>query len=55
MKKVLRNFLSLFSVAVLLAVSSCEVGLGAAVDTDPPEINVSLPVVSSVIRGDLAF
>ena len=55
MKKFLRNFLSLFSVAVLLAVSSCEVGLGAAVDTDPPEMSVSLPQVNSIIRGNVSF
>lgn len=39
-------------VMFLFLFSSCEVGLGSAVDTQPPEITIEYPFVDSVIREE---
>ncbi len=51
MKKItiaLLAFISLFTI-------SCEIGLGAAVDTEPPSIEIQTPPVDSVIRDKFAI
>ncbi len=48
-----------FTIALLFLVSvfaiSCEIGLGAAVDTDPPTLDISTPPVDAVIRDKFAI
>ena len=45
-----------FFVAVLLfSVISCEIGLGSAVDTQPPSVSISYPPSLSVIRDEFLF
>ena len=38
-----------FTVAALL-ISSCEIGLGKAVDTLPPEVSITGPLTNSILR-----
>ncbi|MCR4742290.1 MAG: hypothetical protein K5866_05420, partial [Treponema sp.] len=49
MKKFVYNLLSIF-VVVLLAFSACKIGLGEAVDTVPPTIEIEYPLAKSQIR-----
>lgn len=42
-------------VLVGFATLSCNIGLGAAVDTQPPEVKVERPEVGAVIRGSFAI
>ena len=52
-KKNLRKFSVCYLFLILVCVfSSCEVGLGSAVDTQPPEITIEYPFVDSVIREE---
>lgn len=51
MRKLLFVLVALFSFLSL----SCEIGLGAAVDTDPPVLTIKNPPVASIIRDDFAI
>lgn len=52
-KKNLRKVSVCYLFLILVCVfSSCEVGLGSAVDTQPPEITIEYPFVDSVIREE---
>ena len=51
MKKLL---CSLLSIIILLTIS-CEIGLGASVDTEPPALTIKNPPVGSIIRDDFAI
>ncbi len=51
MRKLLIAFLVVFSLFAI----SCEIGLGSAVDTEPPAIEISIPPVDSVIRDNFAI
>lgn len=51
MKKIAFALLTIFSLFVI----SCEIGLGASVDTDPPSLNISNPPVDAIIRDDFAL
>jgi len=57
MKKLLRLFEIglLFSLIAFFSFSSCEIGLGEAVDTKAPEIAISFPDVDTVIRDTFAI
>lgn len=39
-------------IACMVSFSSCEIGLGSAVDIQPPLVSISYPTVDSVIRED---
>ncbi len=54
MKKVVYNLLSVF-VLVLLAFSACKIGLGEAVDTVPPTIEIEYPLAKSQIRDSFVL
>ena len=54
MKKVVDNLLSVF-VLVLLAFSACKIGLGEAVDTVPPTIEIEYPLAKSQIRDSFVL
>ena len=43
-----------FTVAALL-VLSCEIGLGKAVDTLPPEVTISGPSTNSILRDEFVI
>ena len=45
--------LSLFS--IVLIYSSCEIGLGSAVDTEVPTVEITNPPVDSIVRGSLGI
>lgn len=51
MKKFAFALLTIFSLFVI----SCEIGLGASVDTDPPSLTISNPPVDAIIRDDFAL
>ena len=51
MKKITIALLALISLFTI----SCEIGLGAAVDTEPPSIEIQTPPVDSVIRDKFAI
>ena len=56
--KSMRNkiFGILFSLGIIfLFVTSCEVGMGASVDTEPPELVINTPESASIIRGTFAL
>ena len=57
MKTALTKIIKLFVLVSLLAHSSfsCEIGLGAAVDTKIPEITIESPLSSEVIKGAMSF
>ena len=48
-----------FAIALLMILSiisvSCQIGLGAAVDTEPPALTIQNPPIDSVIRDDFAI
>ena len=49
-------FRTLFALGLLIfSITSCEVGLGAAVDTVPPELVIESPESASIIRGSFAI
>ena len=53
LKKLTGSLLSIFILfAVLLSTLSCEIGLGASVDTDPPSLSIDASIVDSTISGD---
>lgn len=51
MKKIALTLLTIFSLFVI----SCEIGLGASVDTDAPSLEILNPPVDSVIRDTFAL
>ncbi len=51
MKKIALTLLTIFSLFVI----SCEIGLGASVDTDPPSIDIVTPQVDTIIRDNFAI
>ena len=44
-----------FSFLFLVSIISCEIGLGGAVDTQPPSISIESPKVDAVIRDVFAI
>ena len=55
-KNILKQFAVLVTAGLLISFfSSCEIGLGAAVDTQPPTISINNPPVDSVIRDNFAL
>ena len=56
LKKLTGSLLSIFILfAVLLSTLSCEIGLGASVDTDPPSLSIDKGIADKVVRGDFAL
>lgn len=53
MKKIFKTAAFIFSIITLVAVFSCgmEVGLGAAVDTDAPTVEISYPPKNAIVRS----
>ncbi len=51
MKKIAVTLLTIFSLFVI----SCEIGLGASVDTDAPSLDITNPPVDSIIRDTFAI
>lgn len=45
-----RNLFVLFSIFMALFLASCDVGLGSAVDTEPPVLTIDYPQSGSIIR-----
>lgn len=45
-----RNLFVLFSISMALFLASCDVGLGSAVDTEPPVLTIDYPQSGSIIR-----
>ena len=50
MQKKLSIILKLLLASVILMFTSCEIGLGEAVDTEPPSLEIACPVSDAVIR-----
>ncbi|HAH61484.1 MAG TPA: hypothetical protein DCL73_05245 [Treponema sp.] len=51
-KSNLTNYLiSLLAVIIFIPLASCQVGLGAAVDTEAPTVEITYPPASAVIKG----
>ncbi|MCK9169509.1 MAG: Ig-like domain-containing protein, partial [Treponema sp.] len=46
-----KYFLPVFFLAALIPLVSCQVGLGAAVDTEAPKVAITYPSTAVVIRG----
>ena len=46
-----KTILYIFSLAFLFSIFSCDVGLGEAVDTEPPSVEISTPLANDKIRG----
>ena len=44
-----------FVLIFLVSIISCEIGLGSAVDTQPPSVSISYPPSLSVIRDSFVF
>lgn len=53
--KVKKFILAVVSVVFAYALLSCDVGLGAAVDTQAPTLNVTYPATLSTVRGQFVF
>ncbi|WP_288620062.1 Ig-like domain-containing protein [uncultured Treponema sp.] len=53
--KVKKFLLAVVSVVFAYALLSCDVGLGAAVDTQAPTLNVTYPATLSTVRGQFVF
>ena len=45
----------LLTLAGILILGSCEIGLGSAVDTDAPNLNIETGIADKVVRGDFAL
>ena len=54
-KKFSRVFILISFVLTFLFTISCQIGLGAAVDTEPPVINIQTPQVDVIIRDTFAI
>lgn len=54
MKNRLFRFACIFNLFIF-SFTSCEVGLGNTVDTEPPELTITSPESASIIRGDFAL
>ena len=52
-----KNFVKacFFILVFLVSIISCEIGLGSAVDTQPPSVSISYPPSLSVIRDSFVF
>ena len=50
MQKKLSIILKLLLASVILMFTSCEIGLGEAVDTEPPSLEIACPVSDAIIR-----
>ncbi len=46
---------SFFGLIFLVSIISCEIGLGSAVDTEPPSVVIETPKVDAVIRDVFAI
>ena len=56
LKKILKQSAVLFIAGLVISFfSSCEIGLGGAVDTQPPKITITNPPVDAVIRDNFAI
>ncbi len=56
MKKLFSSLLFIFGfISVIFSTISCEIGLGAAVDTEPPKLEIQNPPVDVVIRDKFAI
>lgn len=53
--KVKKFILAVVSVVFAYALLSCDVGLGSAVDTQAPTLNVTYPATLSTVRGQFVF
>lgn len=53
--KVKKFLLAVVSVVFAYALLSCDVGLGSAVDTQAPTLNVTYPATLSTVRGQFVF
>lgn len=54
--RILKPLAVLFTAGILITLFySCEIGLGAAVDTQPPKIEIQNPPVDAVIRDNFAL
>lgn len=53
--KVKKFIIAVVSVVFAYALLSCDVGLGAAVDTQAPTLNVTYPATLSTVRGQFVF
>lgn len=53
--KVKKFILAVVSVVFAYALLSCDVGLGSAVDTQAPTLNVTYPATHSTVRGQFVF
>lgn len=53
--KVKKFILAFVSVVFAYALLSCDVGLGSAVDTQAPTLNVTYPATLSTVRGQFVF
>lgn len=53
--KVKKFILAVVSVVFAYALLSCDVGLGSAVDTQAPTLNVTYPTTLSTVRGQFVF
>ena len=51
----MKRFLIALIVIIALFAVSCEIGLGSAVDTDPPSMKIDNPSVDAVIRDAFAI
>jgi len=54
-KKLLSKAIILITLVTLGFFTSCEVGLGASIDTAVPKISISTPVANAVQKGDLTI
>ncbi len=44
---------SLFIILAFVGLTTCEIGLGDSVDTEPPKVGISYPASTSIVRGSL--
>ena len=54
MRKKIFRFLFAISI-VIFSITSCEVGMGSAVDTIPPDLEIKSPESASIIRDTFAI
>lgn len=53
--KRIKTALYFLSLVFLFSISSCDVGLGEAVDTEPPTVEISSPLANDKIRGSFTM
>lgn len=49
------GYVVVLSVLALFMTMSCDIGLGEAVDTQEPKLDISYPPISAVVRGDFVL